>query len=187
MPPPSSSWIIQQCMPTFPELTSWLASFYFTFILIYPVIILSCYIFHKLLFLKWIINKWAYLRYTLWNSLKLSVCPLDFIVFSLNVLALLLRNKWKHMCKTNHSLSFQIRHELPDQRKWEKATYRQGPRGPWIKPVSLGLEGQIPLKSGLVPCCLPDPSPLPSSSKERKHTYKPLHGGTGGNNITDKP
>ena len=37
------------CQP-FPELTSCLATFYFTFILIYPAIILSCYIFHKLLF-----------------------------------------------------------------------------------------------------------------------------------------
>lgn len=159
------------CQP-FPELTSCLASFYFTFILIYPAIILSCYIFHKLLFfLKWIINKPAYLRYTLWNCLKL-VCPLDFIVFSLNVLALLLRNKWKHMCKTNHSLSFQICHELPDQREMRKATLQTGPQGS-LNQASLSGAGKdrFPLVWSGSPRRLPDPSPLPSSSRrENIHT-----------------
>lgn len=162
------------CQP-FPELTSCLASFYFTFILIYPAIILSCYIFRKLLFFfKWIINKRAYLRYTLWNCLKL-VCPLHFIVFSLNVLALLLRNKWKHMCKTNHSLSFQICHELPDQREMRKATLQTGPQGS-LNQASLSGAGKDRFPPSLVwfPKAPAWPITFALIIKGRKHTYKPL-------------
>lgn len=113
------------------------------------------------------INKWAYLQYTLWDCLKL-VCPLDFIVLVLHVFALLLRNKWKHMCKTNHSLSFQICHELPDQREMRKATLQTEPQGSLNQACLLGAGKHRSPKSALVPqgaCLMQHLCPYPQVEK----------------------
>lgn len=120
-------WIIQKFMATFfrIDLRPGIILFYCHPYLLSPNFIMTYA--PKATLKMWVINKGAYLRYSLWDRLKL-VCPLDLIVFLLNVLALPLRNKWKHMCKTNHSLSFQICHELLDQRQLREATFQTGPQ-----------------------------------------------------------
>lgn len=129
--------------------------------------------FHKLLKNTWIINKWAYLRHTLWDCLKL-VCPLDFIVFLLNALALLLRNKWKHMWKTNHSLSFQICHELPDQREMRKATFQTGPQGSLNQTSLSGARKDRSPNLPRFPKAPAGPSTFALIINERKHQRNPL-------------
>lgn len=134
----------------------------------------------------WIINKWAYRPYSLLGCLKL-ICPLDFTVLVCNVLAVPLRSKWKHMCKTNHSLSSQMRHELPDQREMREATFQTGPQGPWAKPVSLGpwrtdLPGLLWLAKAPA-----GPSTFALVVKGKNLDTVLSAAGTVGNNVTDKP
>lgn len=115
--------------------------------------LLKCDFYHAVLLIDYFKNmdykQWCYMRYTIWKNLKLF-CILSFTIFLLGVLALPCRNKWKHMWKTNHSLSFQICHELPDQREMRIAIFRQGPRVPEPHQSLWGQEEQTP-KSALVP------------------------------------
>lgn len=84
------------------------------------------------------------------------------------------RNKRKHMWKTNLSLSFQICHELTDQRERRKATSQTGPQG---FPSQASLFGARQDRSSCLlwfPEAPTQPNTFALLINGRKHRHKPL-------------
>lgn len=92
------------------------------------------------------------------------------------------------MCKTNHSLSFQICHELPDQREMRKATFQTGPQGSLNQTSLSGAGKDRSPQSALVPqstCRTRHLCPHHQGGEAQIQSFLPVR--TVGNNITDKP
>ena len=115
------------------------------------------------------------------------ICPLGFTVLLLHVLAVPLRDKRKHMCKTNHSLSSQICHELPDQRGNERSHFQTGPQGSSNQTSLSGARKDSYVKSALAPKAPAGPSTSALIVKERKQIQSFMPGDAVGNNVTDTP
>lgn len=122
------------------------------------------------------------------HGLRLKlVCPLGFTILLLHVLAVPLRNKRKHMCKTNHSLSSQICHELTDQREMREATFQTGPQGSSNQTSLSGAGKDGPAKSALAPKAPARPSTSALIVTERKQIQPVMPGVAVGNNAPDTP